>query len=64
MLSSLTELGRTGFTAIADSADEAAALYGHVEELLINHTVLAGSAQRSRGGPRAGEERSGSLRAA
>ncbi|HUO74912.1 MAG TPA: peptide ligase PGM1-related protein [Solirubrobacteraceae bacterium] len=31
MLSSLNEIGRTGFTAIADSAEEADALYEHVQ---------------------------------
>lgn len=36
MLSSLDELGRTGFTAIADSPDEADALYGHVNDALVS----------------------------
>jgi hypothetical protein len=35
MLSSLDELGRTGFTAIGDSAETAAALYGHVRATLL-----------------------------
>ena len=36
MLSSLDEVGATGFTAIADSADEADALYAQVRQTLIN----------------------------
>jgi PGM1 C-terminal domain/ATP-grasp domain len=35
MLSSLDELGRTGFTAIADNADEAAARFQHAEVTLL-----------------------------
>jgi len=35
MLSSVNDVGSTGFTAIADSADEADALYAHVQERLI-----------------------------
>jgi PGM1 C-terminal domain len=34
MLSSLDQLGRVGYTAIADSADEADAVSRHVEETL------------------------------
>lgn len=35
MLSSVNDVGRTGFTAIADSADEADALYARVQQTLI-----------------------------
>jgi len=41
MLSSLDELGRVGYTAIADSPDEADALYAHVHETLISAPVPA-----------------------
>ena len=35
MLSSVNDVGRTGFTAIADSAGEADALYARVQQTLI-----------------------------
>jgi hypothetical protein len=35
MLSSLDELGRTGFTAIGDTADEAEARFHHTETTLL-----------------------------
>jgi PGM1 C-terminal domain len=41
MLSSLDEIGRTGFTAIADSAEEAAALFDRVEATLMAETSFA-----------------------
>ena len=41
MLSSVEELGRTGFTAIADSAEEAAALFDQVETTLMAEARLA-----------------------
>jgi PGM1 C-terminal domain len=47
MLSSLGELGRMGFTAIGDSAEEAEALYREVTETLI----AAGSASPALGAP-------------
>jgi hypothetical protein len=36
MLSSLDELGRVGFTAIADTKDEADALYERVQATLLS----------------------------
>jgi hypothetical protein len=45
MLSSVDELGRTGFTAIADSADEADALYRRVQATVL---CAAESAQPAR----------------
>lgn len=44
MLSSLDELGRTGFTAIGDSADEAAARFHQVEQTLLEAAEMAGGA--------------------
>jgi PGM1 C-terminal domain len=41
MLSSIDELGRTGFTAIADSAEEADELYAHVTETLLREARAA-----------------------
>jgi hypothetical protein len=46
MLSSLDELGRTGFTAISDTADGADELYRHVEQSVI--TSAAGLPQYRR----------------
>ena len=46
MLSSLDELGRAGFTAIANSPEDADALYEHVQATLIGH---ADAVARSRG---------------
>jgi len=46
MLSSLDELGRAGFTAIADSADEADAISHQVTETLLLQAVPARSARR------------------
>ena len=43
MLSSLDELGRAGYTAIADSPDVADALYTHVHETLMSAPVPATS---------------------
>jgi len=40
MLSSLDELGRTGFTAIGDSPDEADAVYEHVQATLMSQAAL------------------------
>jgi PGM1 C-terminal domain len=48
MLSSLDELGRTGFTAIADSAEEAAALFDQVETTLMAEARLAVGREASR----------------
>jgi hypothetical protein len=45
MLSSLDALGRTGFTAIADSADAAAALYANVERTLLEQAAAAAPAR-------------------
>lgn len=39
MLSSLDELGRTGFTAIADSADEADELYSRVQRAMVSEAM-------------------------
>jgi hypothetical protein len=39
MLSSLDELGRTGFTAIADSADEADELYSRVQDAMVSEAM-------------------------
>jgi hypothetical protein len=47
MLSALDALGRTGYTAIGDSADRAEALYRHVEQALLGHD--AGIAPPARG---------------
>jgi hypothetical protein len=41
MLSSLDELGRTGFTAIGDTAEEAAKLYARTEALVMAQTERA-----------------------
>jgi hypothetical protein len=54
MLSSLDELGRAGFTAIANSPEEADALYEHVQRTLLDHAdALASraSAGRASAGP-------------
>jgi hypothetical protein len=49
MLSSLDELGRVGFTAIADSTSEADALYEHVQrELLAAAGAAADAAEQDR----------------
>jgi hypothetical protein len=48
MLSSLDELGRAGFTAIADTPEEADALYAHVEETLMSAPVPAASSRHVR----------------
>jgi hypothetical protein len=40
MLSSVDELGRTGFTAIADSSDESDALFARVQEELLREADL------------------------
>jgi hypothetical protein len=49
MLSSLDELGRTGFTAIADSADEADALYRDVQATLAIRADHAAACAARRG---------------
>jgi hypothetical protein len=47
MLSSLDELGRTGFTAIADSPDQADALYQQTQATLLDRAEAVRSSTAS-----------------